>query len=110
MREPFSPFSQHNFSSDGRTRVSLFCLNLELAPNESISAVTVQAEDSQHRTYQLPVEAVQRTPGFPWLTTVVVKLPDALANLGEVQLRVSLRGVESNKAPIAFQSASAISP
>jgi len=94
---PFSPFNEFNFSSDARTRISLFATNIPPA-DENISAITVKAEDTQHNTFQLPVEWVGRTLGYPWMTQIVVRLPDALAHAGDVSVQVLVRQSESNKA------------
>jgi hypothetical protein len=100
IRDPFSLVSTSNFSSDQRTRVSLFAVNLGLLPGESLSAVTAQAEDSQHRVYPLAVEYVGSVPNFGWLTQINVRLPDELANAGDVWVSTSLRGVVGNRALI----------
>lgn len=99
IRDPF-PLLSFNFSSDQRTRVSLFAVNLELVPGEPNSVVTAQAEDSQHRVYPLTVEFVGRVPNFPWLTQINVRLPDQLVNAGDVWVSTRLRGVVGNRALI----------
>ena len=78
----------------------LFAANADLLPGENVSAITVQAEDAQHRLFPLPVEFVGQVPGFDWLTQINVKLPDGLANAGDVWLTISLRGLASNRALI----------
>ncbi len=98
MREPFPIVSAQNFSSDQRTRVTLFAYNLELKAGEGLSAITARVEDSQHRIYGLPVEAVSEVTNFSWITQVTVKLPDELRNIGDVAISIGLRGVASNKA------------
>jgi hypothetical protein len=45
VRDSFSLRTIHNFSSDQRTRISLFALNVELLPNENISVVSAQVQD-----------------------------------------------------------------
>ena len=102
VRGPFRLFNPFNFSSDARTRISLFATNIPAA-DESVSAITVKAEDTQQNSYQLPVESVGRTPGYPWMTQIVVRLPDALAQAGDVSVQVSVRGTESNKALLSIQ-------
>ena len=99
QQEPFAVVSEHFLSSDQRTRLVLFGVNLELRPEEKLSDITVQAEDSQQRKYLLPVETINNVPGFPWLSQVTVKLPDEMQSIGDVWLSVSLRGVQSNKVP-----------
>jgi hypothetical protein len=101
LNEPFRVFSERNFfSSDQRTRINLFAYNLELKAGEDSSAITVEAEDSQHSVYALPVEAVNEVPNFNWISQVTVKLPDDLAGAGDILVYVKLRGVASNKLPI----------
>jgi hypothetical protein len=97
LREPFSVMSPQNFfSSDQHARITLFGYNLELKNGEEPSAITVQAEDSQHRIYVLPVEAVQEVPDFNWVRGVTVKLPDEIQGVGDVLVKIGLRGVTSN--------------
>ena len=98
---PFSPFSDLNFSADGRTRLSLFATNISPL-DESTSAITVKVEDTQHNSYQLPVEWVGRTPGYPWLIQIVVHLPDVLAHAGDVNVQVTVRGSASNNALLSI--------
>jgi len=101
MREPFRVFSEQNFFSlDQRTRINLFAYNLQLKAGEEQSVITVEAEDSQHKVYNLPVEAVNEIPNFNWISQVTVKLPDELQGIGDVLVRVKLRGVASNNLPI----------
>ena len=99
LREPFSVMSSQNFfSSDQRTRITLFGYNLELKNGEDLSAITAQAEDSQHKLYTLPVEAVREVPNFSWITGVTVKLPDELLGIGDASVKIGLRAVASNQA------------
>jgi hypothetical protein len=101
MSEPFALSTPYNFSADKRTRVSLFAADVNLAPGEDASGVTAQAEDSHNVIYPLEVEFVGKVSGFDWLTQLIVRLPDGLANAGEVRVQISVRGTASNKAPLA---------
>jgi len=104
LREPFSVMSSQNFfSSDHRTRVTLFGYNLELKNGEDLSAITAQAEDSQHTLYTLPVEAVREVPNFSWITGVTVKLPVELQGTGDVSVKIGLRGVASNQVLLSIK-------
>lgn len=96
VRDPFSLNTSHNFSPDRRTRVAVFAVDVELAPGESTSALTARAEASGGRIIPLPVEHVGKVEGFGWLTQINLRLPDELANAGEVRVSISLRGVTSN--------------
>jgi hypothetical protein len=97
MSEPFSVVSSQNLSLDQRTRVTLFAYNLERKADEGPSVIAVQAEDFQSRILALPVEAINEVPNFSWITQVTVRLPDELQGIGDVSVRISLRGVASNK-------------
>lgn len=103
LREPFPLTTPYNFSSDARTRVVLFATDVNLMPAENISVVTAQAEDSQNKIYPLAVEFVGKVPGFEWLTQVIIKLPDELGNVGEVRVRINVRGISSNQVPLSIK-------
>lgn len=95
--EPFGVANNFNFSTDHRSRVSLFMVNAEMAAGESLSVITAQAEDSIGTVFPLTVEHFAPVPNFNWLKQVVVKLPDELANRDEVRVSIKVRGVASNK-------------
>ena len=103
LRDPFLLFDPHNFSLDQRTRITLFAINLDLANGEDASQVAVEAEDSQHRIFPLPVEYVGKVPGFSWLSQVVVKLPSGAEGSAELAVTLILRGARSNKATLRIQ-------
>ena len=95
--------STKNFSSDQRTRLVLLIANLIWYRGRHITRHRT-ARDGQSNLVTLTVESVRRVPGFDWVTQVVVKLPDELANLNQVQLSVTARGRTSNEVPIQIVS------
>jgi hypothetical protein len=97
VREPLPVVGRHNFSDDRRTRLLLFGINLDLLPSETTSAVTARARDSRSKTHTLSVEFVGKVPTLDGLTQVVVRLPDEMAQVGDVLVSVSLRGQTSNE-------------
>jgi hypothetical protein len=103
LRDPFPLNNTFNFSSDSRTRVMLFALNLDLLPSEDNTAVTAQAEDSLLNPYPLTVEFVGKVPGYGWLTEVVVKLPDNLPTGQDVLVSITWHARPSNKARIKIK-------
>lgn len=103
MRDPFSLITPYNFSSDHRTRITLFTANLELRPGESPSAVVVEAEDALHNVYPLPVEYVGKVPDMNWITQVLVKLTDQLGNSGDMLISIKYGSNTSNKAAISIK-------
>lgn len=84
--EPFGVTNAHNFSTDQRTRISLFVVNFELPQGQPLSTIDVQAQTSTGQTFSLPVEYFGAVPNFTWLKQIVVKLPDEIANSNEVNV------------------------
>ena len=97
--EPFRVVASHFISTDGHTRITLFVVGVLLEPAD-LPFVTVQAEDTQQRVFDLPCEATARVQNLSWMSQVTVRLPDALAAAGNVNVSVKVRGMASNKAPL----------
>ncbi len=103
LRDPFPLTNILNFSSDKRTRVMLFAMNLDLLPNEDSSALTARAADAQMMVHPLTVELVGKVPGFAWLTEVVVILPGDLPAGQDVLASVTYRTQTSNQVRIKIK-------
>ena len=90
-------------NGDGRTRIMFFVMSL--LPGDNATTITVEAEDVLLRRYTLPVEYVGDAPSVLGLGVrqINVRLPDALAGLGEISLIVRVRGTTSNKARIRIE-------
>ena len=102
VRDPLPVVALNNFQQgrDPRTRVALFGRNIDLNPGENASAVTVTARDSRSRIFSLKVEFVGPVPNLPnqdKITQVNVRLPDELAQAGDVLISISLHGQVSNE-------------
>lgn len=95
--EPFRVVASHLLSTDGRTRITLFVAGVVLEPAD-LPFVTVEAEDTQQRLFDLPCEATARVKNLSWMSQVTVRLPDTLAGAGNVNVSVKVRGKVSNKA------------
>lgn len=102
QREPIATTNPHNLGQDQRTRLMLLASSLELMPEDNASVVTAQAEDTQGRSFPLPVEFVGKIPNFDWVTEVVVKVPDELLGTGELGISLNSRGQSSNKAYVSL--------
>ena len=100
--EPFRVLAPHLFASDGHTRITLFVVGVSLEPAD-LPFVIVQAEDKQQSQFDLPCEATARVKNLSWMSQVTVRLPDALAAAGDVNVRVTVRGKESNKAAFRIE-------
>ena len=96
MSEPFGVANPNNFSSDQRTRITLFAVNIELSPGEPLSAIEAQAENSLGQI-PLTVEHFGPVPNFNWLKQVIVKLPQEMADSGEIRVQLKAHGTASNK-------------
>ena len=99
-RDPFSLTSVFNMSgNDQRRRVSLFVWRLGLLPGDTPASVTVVARDTEGRTYDLPVEALNPMSGVGDVTQVVVRLPDDVIGAPrDLFVKVTLRGPSTNEA------------
>ena len=100
--EPFRVLASQLLSTDGRTRITLFVVGVLLEPAD-LPFVTVQAEDTQQRLFDLPGEATARVKNLSWMSQVTVRLPDTLVGAGDLNVRVRVRGKESNKAPVRIE-------
>jgi len=98
MPEPFNLLNVHNFSLDQRTRIVLFVVGLELIRGENNSVITAQAEYAGKGPYPLEIEYVGKVRDS--LTQVNLRLPNELANAGDVLVSLTLRGIPSNKVVI----------
>lgn len=101
-REPFSVTPAVSFSADNSTRIMLFAGNLRLQPGETAEVVAADAEDESHVIHVLKVEYVGPVPDIEWATAVVVKLNQQLDDVGDVLVRISYRGVASNRVRVAI--------
>ena len=96
LSDPFSVTNTHNFSSDQRTRLTLYAVNIELGPGETSSVIEAQAEISGGQVFPLPVEFFGSVPNFGWLKQIIVKLPTEVASSNQIFVTVKVRGIAGN--------------
>ena len=101
-REPFNVTPPVPFSADNSTRIMLFAGNLRLQPGETAEVVTADAEDESHLIHVLKVEYVGPTPGIEWATAVIIKLNRQMEDAGDVLVKISYKGVASNRVRVAI--------
>jgi uncharacterized protein GlcG (DUF336 family) len=99
QREPFTTRAQIKFGSDTATRIMLFALNLQLQPGETITA---DAEDADHNFYQLAVEHIGPVRDHPWVSSVIIRLPESLPATGDVLVRIKYRDFASNRVRVGI--------
>ena len=90
-------------SSDQRTRLMLFGMNMDLLPGEGSSAVTVRAEDAAMNVFPLTVEFVGKVPGLDQFTQIVVRLPDNTPSNQSLFVSATLHGQTTNKVRIRMK-------
>lgn len=107
LREPFLLTNPAYLGTDKRARINLFTLNLILTPG---LVVTAEAVDSQQVVHQLPVESVQNVPNFlaivpeePFLTQIVLKLPEGIVSAGDLQVSIRAHNKTSNRVLISVK-------
>ena len=107
LREPFLLNNPNYLGIDKRARISLFTLNLILTPG---LVVTAEAVDSQQVVYPLPVESIQNVPDFlaivpdePFLTQIVLKLPEGLVSAGDLKVSIKAHDMTSNQVLISVK-------
>lgn len=100
--EPFPLTASIAFSTDIRTRICIFAMDLELLPGEGANAFSSDVQDSNGKIYPLAIEYAGRVPNFPGITMIIVRLADDLGDVGDVLLRLNLHGVSSNRVRVAI--------
>ena len=100
--EPFPLTSTVAFSSDTRTRICVFAMNLELLPGEGANAFTADIQDAGGKLYPLQIEFMGQVPNFPGITMFIVRLADDIGDAGDVLLRLNLHGMASNRVRMAI--------
>jgi endonuclease/exonuclease/phosphatase family metal-dependent hydrolase len=103
-REPFTVRTPVNLSSDQRTRIMLFAVNLELLAGETASSITVRGADPRGQSYELPVEQVGKFANMTGLSSLIVRLPDDSTISGDLAITVSLHGAVSNTVLVAIRA------
>jgi len=101
-REPFATTAEVKFGSDSATRIMLFATNLQLQPGETSTAVTADAETADHTLYLLTVEHIGPVPDNPWVSSVVIRVPENLPATGDVLVRIKYRGLASNRVRVGI--------
>ncbi len=103
VRDPFPLTNLFNFSTDHRTRLMVFGMNMELLAGENSSAVTARAEDASLNVFPLTVEFVGQLPGVDAVTQIVVRLPDNTPAGQTLFVSATLRGKTTNKIRVRMQ-------
>jgi uncharacterized protein (DUF1800 family) len=90
------------FQPGGRTRITLFVTNLDLLENEGATAFRAEIEDAQHYRYPLEIVSFEPTTMSKWVYALTLRLNDGVGDLGDVLMRVTWRGMTSNRVRISI--------
>ncbi len=84
-----------------RQLVTVYVTNLDLLPNEGANAFRADVEDSNHYRYPVQVVNFEKTAERPWVYALTFRLHDRLGSVGDVLLRITWRGMSSNRVRLA---------
>ena len=99
QREPFSAIAPVKFGPDPATRIMIFAMNLNRQAGDELTA---DAEDADNRVHALTVEHIGNVPDQPWATSLILRLPENMADVGDVLVRIKYQGVSSNRVRIGI--------
>jgi uncharacterized protein (DUF1800 family) len=88
-----------------RAVVTLFVTNLDLLEGEGANAFRAELEDSRYYRYPLEIVRFERTPERKQVYALSVRLGDEIGSVGDVLVRVTWRGMSSNRVrlPIGYE-------
>ena len=89
------------FSPGGKTRITVFVTGVELLPGEGATAFRADATDGRYSRYPLQIVSLAPTPERPWVHALTFRLHAGMGDVGDVLLRVTWRGMASNRVRLA---------
>ncbi|HEY0544299.1 MAG TPA: DUF1800 domain-containing protein [Pyrinomonadaceae bacterium] len=101
-RGKFPTPSQTVWTSSDETRVTLFLTNLDLMKGEGANAFRADAEDANGRQFPLTVESLTPVNKYEWIYATVVRLNGQIGDAGDVLVRVTWRGMATNRVRLAL--------
>ncbi len=101
-RGQFPVAAQSVLNSVEQTRVTLFVTNLDLMMGEGANAFRADAEDAEGRQFPLTVESITPVNNFDWIHAVVLNLDSRIGDAGDVLVRLTWRGMASNRVRLAM--------
>ncbi|HEY0426263.1 MAG TPA: DUF1800 family protein [Pyrinomonadaceae bacterium] len=82
--------------------VTFFLTNLDLLEGEGANAFRAEFEDAMHFRYPLEIVSFERTATRKNVYALSVRLGDEIVDLGNVLVRVTWRGMSSNRVQISI--------
>ncbi len=90
------------FKPGGRTKVTLYVTNLDLLKNEGANAFRADIEDINHYRYPLTIISLDQLSDRPWVYALTVQLHGGIGDVGDTLIRVTWRGMSSNRVRLAI--------
>ena len=103
-KDPFTVRTPLNLSTDQRTRILLFAVNVDLLSGETPAAITMRGTDARGFTYELVVEGVTKFASLDGVTVLTVRLPEDATISGDLGIDATLRGVVSNHVVVGIKN------
>lgn len=82
-------------------RVTFYVTNLELLKGEGLTAFRADLQDAGYLRYPLDILSFEPTTERPWVYALTVRLHTAIGDIGDALVRVTWRGVSSNRVRIS---------
>ena len=90
------------FKPGSRTRITLYVTNLDLWKNEGANAFRSDIEDVNHYRYPLTILSLEQIEERPWVYALTVQLHGGIGDVGDTLIRVTWRGMSSNRVRLAI--------
>jgi uncharacterized protein (DUF1800 family) len=89
------------FSPGAKTRITVFVTGINLLPEEGVTAFRADATDRRYYRFPLQIISLAPTQERPWVYALTFRLHPAMGDFGDVLLRVTWRGMASNRVRLA---------
>jgi uncharacterized protein (DUF1800 family) len=91
------------FQPGTKTRITVFVTNLKgLLDDEDRTAFRAEFQDAKYYRYPLEIVSFEQTAERKWVYALTVRLNEQLGDAGDVLLRVTWRGMSSNRVRVAI--------
>lgn len=84
------------------TRITLYVTNLELLAGEGRTAFRADIQDAQHFRYPLEIVSFEPAPQYKSVWAITVQLHPGIGDVGDVLIRVTWRGMSSNRVRLSI--------
>ncbi|HEX8368853.1 MAG TPA: DUF1800 family protein [Pyrinomonadaceae bacterium] len=91
------------FQPTTKTRITVFVTNLkELMDGEGVTAFRAEFQDARYYRYPLEIVSFEQTAERKWVYALTVRMNGQLGDVGDVLMRVTWRGMSSNRVRVAI--------